>query len=69
MLKTRNDKARQKMIWESILPKELFELDEELKKVDEFLDNDVFMQPFEIVSVPLPVGQPSLLKLFYGLCT
>jgi IS5 family transposase len=33
-------------IFEAGLPKELFELDEELKKIDEFLNDERFMEPF-----------------------
>ena len=33
-------------LFEAGLPKELFELDKELKKIDEFLDDERFMEPF-----------------------
>ena len=46
MLKLRNEKHRQKTVWEELLPKATFELDEELKEVDGILDNDVFLTPF-----------------------
>lgn len=46
MLKQRNEKTDQITIYKAILPKELFELDEELKKVDQLLDDDVFFEPF-----------------------
>lgn len=46
MLKLRNDKNKQIDIFEASLPKELFELDDELKKIDNFLDDERFMEPF-----------------------
>jgi len=46
MLKLRNDKKDQITIYEAILPKEMFELDDELKKVDQLLDDDSFFEPF-----------------------
>jgi len=46
MLKLRNNKKDQITIYEAILPKEMFELDDELKKVDQLLDDDSFFEPF-----------------------
>ena len=46
MLKLRNDKKDQITIYEAILPKEMFELDDELKKVDQLLDDESFFEPF-----------------------
>jgi len=46
MLKLRNDKNEQITIFEAILPKELFELNDELKKVDQLLDDESFFEPF-----------------------
>jgi IS5 family transposase len=46
MLKLHNEKDKQMDIFEAGLPKELFELDEELKKIDEFLNDERFMEPF-----------------------
>lgn len=46
MLKLHNDNDNQMDIFESSLPKELFELNEELKKIDEFLNDERFMEPF-----------------------
>ncbi|MEW5921327.1 MAG: hypothetical protein AB1796_10375 [Bacillota bacterium] len=40
MLKQCNEKTDQITIYKAILPKELFELDEELKKVDQLLDDE-----------------------------
>ncbi|NLX90539.1 MAG: hypothetical protein GXZ07_02945 [Firmicutes bacterium] len=46
MLKLHNEKDKQMDLFEAGLPKELFELDEELKKIDEFLNDERFMEPF-----------------------
>jgi hypothetical protein len=52
MLKLRNDKKDQINIYEAILPKEMFELDDELKKVDQLLDDESFFEPFTNVLAP-----------------
>jgi len=46
MLKLRNEKVGQTTIYEAILPKELFELDDELKNVDRLLYDESFFEPF-----------------------
>lgn len=46
MLKLHNHKDKQMDLFEAGLPKELFELDIELKKIEEFLDDERFMEPF-----------------------
>lgn len=46
MLKLYHDKRRQTSIYESMLPQELFQLNEELSKVDRLLDDEAFMEPF-----------------------
>jgi hypothetical protein len=44
MLRLRKD---QMSLWESVLPPELFRLNEELTKVDQLLDDERFFAPFE----------------------
>jgi IS5 family transposase len=37
---------RQADLWENMLPKELFELNDELKTIDSLLDDERFLLPF-----------------------
>ena len=43
MLRLRKD---QPSLWESVLPAELFQMSEELTKVDRLLDDERFLAPF-----------------------
>lgn len=56
MLRTRNG---QPTLWEAILPEQLLELPELLRKVDELLDDEAFFAPFRDHFDPL-VGRPSI---------
>ena len=46
MLRLDSSSREQPMIWESVLPPELFRMSEELTEVDELLDDDRFFAPF-----------------------
>ena len=59
MLKLRNEKHRQKTVWEDLLPKSVFALDEELQEVDEILANDEFLKPF-LKKYNTLIGRPTL---------
>lgn len=59
MLKLRNEKHRQKTVWEDLLPNSVFALDEELQEVDRILSNDEFLKPF-LKKYNTPIGRPTL---------
>jgi IS5 family transposase len=46
MLRLDSSSREQPMIWESVLPPELFQMNEELTQVDKLLDDDRFFAPF-----------------------
>lgn len=46
MLRLKNEKTRQISLTEAFLPKELLELDGELKKVEKLLNDERFLEPF-----------------------
>jgi IS5 family transposase len=50
--------AEQVSLWEAVLPAELLRLPEELARVDELLDDEVFFGPFEEFFDPGSVGRP-----------
>jgi len=47
MLRLDNDSKEQPSLWESVLPPELFQMNEELTKVDKLLDDERFLAPFQ----------------------
>ena len=59
MLRIYNDKQKQPDIFEASLPKELFELDEELKGIDILLASEDFIKPF-LEEYPEDMGRPTL---------
>jgi transposase, IS5 family len=59
MLKLRNEKHRQKTVWEDLLPNSVFALDEELQEVDQILSNDEFLKPF-LKKYNIAIGRPTL---------
>lgn len=69
MLRLKNEKTRQISLTESFLPKELLELDGELKKVDELLNDERFLEPF-LARANTKTGRPTVpvevfLRLMY----
>ena len=46
MLRLDSSSREQPMIWEAVLPLELFQMNEELTRVDKLLDDDRFFAPF-----------------------
>ena len=46
MLRLDSSSREQPMIWETVLPPELFQMNEELTRVDKLLDDDRFFAPF-----------------------
>jgi IS5 family transposase len=59
MLKLPNKKDKQMDLFEAGLPKELFELDKELKNIDQFLDDERFMEPF-VQHFQSSTGRPTI---------
>lgn len=47
MLRLDNDSQEQPSLWESVLPPELFQINEELTKVDKLLSDERFLMPFQ----------------------
>lgn len=47
MLRLDNDSQQQPSFWESVLPPELFQMNEELTEVDELLSDECFLVPFQ----------------------
>jgi IS5 family transposase len=47
MLRLDNDSQEQPSLWETVLPPELFQMNEELTKVDKLLGDERFMAPFK----------------------
>ena len=69
MLRTKNEKTRQISLIEAFLPKELLELDGELKKVDALLNDERFLEPF-LARANTKTGRPTVpvevfLRLMY----
>jgi IS5 family transposase len=58
MLRKDNDSRQQPSLWETVLPPELFQMNEELTKVDKLLDDDCFFTPFE-EKFGTKMGRPS----------
>lgn len=46
MLHLDNSRKQQSSFWESVLPPELFQMNEELTQVDKLLDDERFLTPF-----------------------
>ena len=46
MLRLDNSSKQQPSFWESVLPPELFQMNEELTRVDKLLDDERFFAPF-----------------------
>ena len=46
MLRLDNSSKQQPSLWESVLPPELFQMNEELTQVDKLLDDERFFAPF-----------------------
>ncbi|MCL6447920.1 MAG: hypothetical protein K6U04_07180 [Armatimonadetes bacterium] len=57
MLRLKNEKTRQISLTEAFLPKELLELDGELRKVDELLNDERFLEPF-LARANIKTGRP-----------
>lgn len=47
MLRLDNDSQEQSSFWESVLPPELFQMNEELTQVDKLLNDECFLEPFQ----------------------
>jgi len=47
MLRLDNDSQKQPSFWESVLPSELFKMNEELVQVDKLLSDESFLSPFQ----------------------
>jgi len=47
MLRLDNENQKQPSLWESVLPPELFQMNEELTQVDKLLDDERFLTPFQ----------------------
>jgi len=47
MLRLDNDSQKQPSLWESVLPPELFQMNEELTQVDQLLSDERFLTPFQ----------------------
>ena len=47
MLRLDNDSQEQPSLWESVLPPELFQMNEELTQVDRLLSDERFLTPFQ----------------------
>jgi len=47
MLRLDNDSQEQPSLWESVLPPELFQMNEELTQVDKLLSDERFLTPFQ----------------------
>jgi hypothetical protein len=59
VLRTKNEKTRQISLIEAFLPKELLELDGELKKVDALLNDERFLEPF-LARANTKTGRPTI---------
>ena len=47
MLRLDNDSQKQPSLWESVLPPELFQMNEEQTRVDKLLTDERFLIPFQ----------------------
>jgi len=58
MLRLDNENQKQPSLWESVLPPELFKLNEELTMVDQLLDDERFLAPFQ-KKFGIKIGRPT----------
>jgi IS5 family transposase len=58
MLRLDNDSQEQPTLWESVLPPELFQLNEELTQVDHLLNDERFLVPFK-AKFGTVIGRPT----------
>lgn len=58
MLRLDNDSQEQPSFWESVLPAELFQMNEELTRVDKLLSDECFLAPFRI-KFGTKIGRPT----------
>ena len=58
MLRLDNENQKQPSLWESVLPPELFQMNEELTGVDKLLDDERFVAPFQ-TKFNIKIGRPS----------
>jgi len=58
MLRLDNENQKQPSLWESVLPPELFKLNEELTGVDQLLDDERFLAPFQ-KKFDMKIGRPT----------
>jgi len=72
MLRLDNDSQEQCSLWESVLPAELFQMNEELTQVDKLLGDECFLAPFQ-VKFATKMGRPTTavatyLRMMYLKC-
>jgi len=58
MLRLDNDNQKQPLLWESVLPPELFQMNEELTQVDQLLSDERFLAPFR-AKFGTDIGRPT----------
>lgn len=58
MLRLDNENQKQPSLWESVLPPELFQMNEELTQVDKLLDDERFLTPFQ-KKFDVKIGRPT----------
>lgn len=58
MLRLDNDSQKQPSLWESVLPPEFFQMNEELTQVDTLLSDECFLTPFR-VKFGTDIGRPT----------
>jgi len=58
MLRVDNDSQKQPSLWETVLPPDLFQMNEELTQVDKLLSDECFLAPFK-VKFGNDIGRPT----------
>jgi IS5 family transposase len=58
MLRLDNENQKQPSLWESVLPPEFFQMNEELTQVDKLLDDERFLTPFQ-KKFNIKIGRPT----------
>jgi IS5 family transposase len=72
MLRVDNDSQKQPSLWETVLPPDLFQMNEELTQVDKLLSDECFLAPFK-VKFGNDIGRPTTavatyLRMMYLKC-
>jgi IS5 family transposase len=64
MLRLDNDNQKQPFLWETVLPPELFQMNEELTQVDKLLSDERFLAPFK-AKFGTDMGRPTTAVVTY----